>query len=238
MIADVLTARPLRGFLRIVQQAALVALMAAGAALADVPAMPTVVAVPPSESLPLSSAGRPGTEYSDLRKAGYTEEEYYLAGVAPAITAAGKTLFEAPYVTRILVRKPTDAARFNGTVIIEPFSWFGERAAGWILTREILLRRGYAHVGYTLNINKPQTDPKFVADTPEAQADGIKQYGAIVNLEFMRRYDYARYAPLGNVLPLCVFTLPISRAAIPHHPALGRPTTTTPCSSQRRPTRS
>lgn len=160
--------------------------------------MPTVVAVPPSDKLPLSSASRPGTEYSDLAKAGYTEQEYYLSGIAPAITAAGKTLFQAPYITRILVRRPADPARFNGTVIIEPFSWFGERAAGWILTRDYLLRRGYAYVGYTLNINKPETDPKFIADSPEAEADGIQQYGGIVNFEFMRRYDYARYVLLGS----------------------------------------
>jgi hypothetical protein len=177
-------------------QCALLAL-APGVVWAEVPAMPMAVAVPPSASPPLSSATRQGTEHSDLAKAGYVEEEYYLSGVAPAITAAGETLFPAPYTTRILVRKPALPARFNGTVVIEPFSWFGERAAGWILTRDYLLRQGYAYVGYTLNTNQPQTDPKFIADTPEAQADGIKQYGSIVNFEFMRRFDYARYAPLG-----------------------------------------
>ncbi len=96
------------------------------------------------------------------------------------------------------MRKPTDPARFNGTVVIEPFSWFGERGAGWILTRDYLLRRGYAYVGYTLNMNKPAVDPKFIADTPAAEAEQIAQYGRIVNFEFMRRFDYARYAPLGT----------------------------------------
>jgi hypothetical protein len=187
--------RPLRGLWWVVLEGAL--LLAAGVAHAQVPAMPSVVAVPPSQQLPLSSASRRGTEYSDLAKAGYVEEEYYLSGVAPAISAAGKELLKAPYATRILVRKPANPARFNGTVIIEPFSWFGERAAGWILTREYLMRQGYAYVGYTLNINKPEVDPKFIADTPEAEAEGIKQYGKIVNFEFMRRFDYARYAPLG-----------------------------------------
>ncbi len=160
--------------------------------------MPMVTPIPPSGQLPLSSADRSGTEHVDLVSAGYIEQEYYLSGVAPAITASGKTLFQAPYTTRILVRMPVDAARFNGTVIIEPFSWFGERGAGWILTRDYLLRRGYAYVGYTLNMNKPERDPKFISDTPEAEADQIKQYGRIVNFDFMRRFDYARYAPLGT----------------------------------------
>ena len=131
---------------------------------AETPPMPLFVQVPPSGQLPLSSARRannPGTEYVDLDKAGYVEEEYYLSGLAPAITAAGEKLFDAPYVTRFLIRKPKDPARFNGTVVIEPFSWFGERAAGWILTRAYLIRKGYAFVGYTLNINRAANDPKF-----------------------------------------------------------------------------
>lgn len=167
-------------------------------ARADVPRMPTAVPVPPSGQLPLSSALRPGTEFIDLAKHGYVEEEYYLDGVAPAITAAGQTLTQAPYITRILVRKPADPARFNGTVVIEPFSWFGERAAGWILTRGYLVRHGYAYVGYTLNINKPESDPKFRAPTPDEEAESIRLYGKIVNFDFMRRFDYARYAALGS----------------------------------------
>jgi hypothetical protein len=166
-------------------------------AFAEVPRMPTAIAVPPSGKPPLSSAKYPGTEHSDLEKYDYIEEEFYLQGVAPAITAAGETLLEAPYTTRLLVRRPADPARFNGTVVIEPFSWFGERGAGWILTRNYLLRRGYAYVGYTLNMNKPAVDPKFISETAAAEAEQIAQYGRIVNLEFMRRFDYSRYAPLG-----------------------------------------
>jgi len=184
-------------FARVCQKICWLALVTPWVASAEVPAMPVATAVPPSASMPLSSASRQGTEYSNLAKAAYVEEEYYLSGVGPAITAAGEALFLAPYTTRILVRKPVSPTRFNGTVIIEPFSWFGERAAGWILTRDYLLRKGYAYVGYTLNANQPEVDPKFIADTPDAQADGIKQYGKIVNFEFMRRFDYARYAPLG-----------------------------------------
>ena len=184
--------------LRPTLQSALLSLILTSSAFAEVPRMPTAIPVPPSDKPPLSSAKRPGTEYSDLDKYGYIEEEFYLQGVAPAITASGKQLFEAPYTTRILVRKPADPARFNGTVVIEPFSWFGERGAGWILTRDYLLRRGYAYVGYTLNMNQPAVDPKFISDTPAAEAEQIAQYGRIVNFEFMRRFDFARYAPLGS----------------------------------------
>lgn len=185
---------------------ALLTLALATGAFAEVPRLPMAVAVPDSGKAPLSSATYQGTEYSDLKGHGYVEQEFYLQGVAPAITAAGQTLLEAPYTTRMLVRKPADPARFNGTVIIEPFSWFGERAAGWILTRDYLLRRGYAYVGYTLNINKPEVDPKFIAPDPAVEADGIAQYGKIVNFDFMRRFDYARYAPLGTYYDARRFT--------------------------------
>jgi len=164
---------------------------------ADSLPLPSITPVPSSGQPPLSSAARatdPGTEYADLGRAGYVEEEYYLSGIAPAITAQGQALFNAPYITRILVRRPKDPARFNGTVILEPFSWIGERAAGWILTRDYLLRRGYAFVGYTLNINKPARDPKTRTD-PNWQPDPEPQN---LNFDFMRRFDYARYAALGS----------------------------------------
>ncbi|WDF74993.1 alpha/beta hydrolase domain-containing protein [Novosphingobium sp. KACC 22771] len=160
--------------------------------------MPVAIRVPDSGALPLSSALRKGTEYADLKRAGYVEEEYFLSGVAPAISAQGQILAQAPYVTRFLIRKPADPKHFNGTVIIEPFSWFGERAAGWILTKDYLLRRGFAFVGYTLNINTPANDPKFPPPPPGVTDESRNQYGAIVNFDFMRRFDYARYAPLGS----------------------------------------
>ncbi len=172
-------------------------------AAAQFPSLPVALPVPATSQPPLSSANRSGTEYSDLAEAGYVEEEFYLSGIGPAITAKGDVLFDAPYITRILVRRPADPSKFNGTVLIEPFSWFGERGAGWILTRDYLLRNGYAYVGYTLNVNKPAADPKFPPGDngaePDADAPDPNQlYTGIVNFDFMREFDYARYAPLGS----------------------------------------
>lgn len=169
--------------------AVVLALTTVGAVEAQTPAMPQIAPVPPSGRLPLGSASRHGTEYVDLDRFGYVEEEYYMVGLAPAITAAGEQLFDAPYVTRLLIRKPRDPGRFNGTVVMEPFSWMGERGAGWILSRDYLMRRGYAFVGYTLSVNRPANDPKTLDWDPEPRN---------LNLDFMRRYDYKRYAPLGS----------------------------------------
>ncbi|MBU0868352.1 MAG: hypothetical protein KJ876_09480, partial [Alphaproteobacteria bacterium] len=90
-------------------------MLVASGADAEVLPMPTVTPVPPSGKLPLSSAARAGTEYVDLEEVGYEEAEYYLTGVAPAITATGQTVTTAPYITRFLIRQPKDPARFNGT---------------------------------------------------------------------------------------------------------------------------
>ena len=63
------------------------------------------------------------------------------------------------------------------------------------------MRKGYAYVGYTLNINKPAADPKFPPGEGDAEAgapDPTHLYAGIVNFDFMRAFDYARYAPLGS----------------------------------------
>lgn len=67
--------------------------------------------------------------YGDISEVGYTEDEHFLSGVAQhyvpdgKLTSDGKWTLElgstAPYTTRILVRRPTDPAKFNGTVIVE-----------------------------------------------------------------------------------------------------------------------
>ena len=56
----------------------LLTLLGVGVAQSEVPSLPNLLPIPPSTQLPLSSALRAGTEYSDLAKAGYVGEEYYL----------------------------------------------------------------------------------------------------------------------------------------------------------------
>src|SRR3954471_24093482 len=79
----------------------------------------------------------------DLAKIGYVEEEFFVSGRANVYDwAADGTLTvksaNAPYTTRILVRRPADPARFSGSVIVEPihapngndfplmFAWSGD----------------------------------------------------------------------------------------------------------------
>lgn len=55
----------------------------------------------------------------------------------------------APYTSRIVVIRPTDPAKFNGTLLVE---WFNVTAgqdtpADWMVAHREMLRRGYAYVG-------------------------------------------------------------------------------------------
>ena len=67
---------------------------------------------------------RPQLVPEDLRKVGYVEEEYLVSGKAnvyswPAPGPAVVRTPNAPYTTRILVRRPAKASRFSGNVVVE-----------------------------------------------------------------------------------------------------------------------
>jgi hypothetical protein len=87
-----------------------------------------------------------------LADPGYAEEEYSYSGTASAYTSVGtwerdgfwqaKPSGAANYKVRMLVRRPNDAVRFNGTVIVE---WLG--GSDFRQMQEEIFRDGYAWVG-------------------------------------------------------------------------------------------
>jgi hypothetical protein len=84
----------------------------------------------------------------DLARAGYVEEEFVVSGEADAYSSAGEVLAtDVPYRTRILVRRPAEPRRFNGTVLAE----WQNVTAGYDLDalwgHEHIVRAGYAWVG-------------------------------------------------------------------------------------------
>jgi hypothetical protein len=110
----------------------------------------------------LAAAGvPPATSRSEqLASSGYIEQEWRLQGQARVYAPANDwardgrwSLREAeaprPYATRLLLRRPSDPSRFNGVVVVE---WLNttlgfDLDGGWILTRDELMREGYAWVG-------------------------------------------------------------------------------------------
>ena len=76
-----------------------------------------------ADSFPFLAANRV-FQPLDLKKAGYVEEEFIVSGTANTYDwAADGSLTvktpNAPYSTRILVRRPADRARFSGHAIVE-----------------------------------------------------------------------------------------------------------------------
>jgi hypothetical protein len=95
----------------------------------------------------------------DLSTVGYEQAEYFLSGTASSYTNTGPLSTDgkwtvsvkdsAPYKTRIVVYRPTDAAKFNGTVVVE---WMNvtsgmDTATDWMQAHVALIRDGYAYVG-------------------------------------------------------------------------------------------
>jgi hypothetical protein len=95
----------------------------------------------------------------DLAQVGYTEAEYFLSGTARAYTNVGPlgtdgmwtvtTGDTAPYKTRIVVRRPADRRKFNGTAVVEWLNVSGglDAAPDWTMAHTELIREGYGWVG-------------------------------------------------------------------------------------------
>ena len=119
------------------------------------------VAVPTVEGPVEGGTGEPfiAATTFDLGRVGYAQAEYFLSGEATAYTNVGPLADDgmwtvapaetAPYRTRILVYRPIERRRFNGTVLVEWLNVSGglDAATDWMMGHTELIRRGYAWVG-------------------------------------------------------------------------------------------
>jgi hypothetical protein len=135
----------------------------------------------------------------NLAHAGYVEHEYVASGTATSYTSAspltedGRWSFapevSAPYRTRVLVRRPSDRARFSGRVFVEWLNVSGGVDADpeWSTTHEEILRRGDAWVGVSTQRIGVEGGPVLVrVDVPGAEAAG----------QGLKTIDPARYGSL------------------------------------------
>lgn len=98
----------------------------------------------------------------DLPALGYAEDEYFLSGIATCYRRLDGDAARwdvarwdvapkgtAPFRTRMLVRRPADPGRFNGTVVVEwlNVSAFMDASVEWTYTHTELIRGGYAWAG-------------------------------------------------------------------------------------------
>lgn len=92
----------------------------------------------------------------DLGKMGYIEEEFLISGTAniydwPKAGPVSIRVANAPYTTRVLVRRPVSRTKFSGTVAVEmlnPSNRF-DLNIGWALSWKEFVRNGDAWVGIT-----------------------------------------------------------------------------------------
>ena len=102
-----------------------------------------------------------GSTTFDLGSVGYRQDEYFLSGTARSYTSSkalarnGKWTVKpganARFKTRIVVYRPVDPKKFNGTVAVE---WLNvtagiDSAAIWLQGHDQLIREGAVYVGVT-----------------------------------------------------------------------------------------
>lgn len=119
-----------------------------------------------ADSYPFMAANK-STPAFDLSKVGYVEEEFIVSGNANVYDWAADGALNvktpnAPYGTRVLVRRPSNPARFSGTVIVEllfparRFDW----SMMWGFSHDYIIDHGDAWAGISL----------------PAVADGLKKF--------------------------------------------------------------
>ena len=138
--------------------------------------LPTTDASPPFGSVRTGDAATA----ERFAAAGYVEQEYLFGGTADALDGDGRALATGlEYTTRILVRRPADAARFRGVVFIEPFHHIVENPIVYRWISDWLLDRGHAWIGVTVHTGT-----------------FTKHYGAPGGVPLLQRSDPDRYARL------------------------------------------
>ena len=131
------------------------------AARAEVPVLPRVVRMVDQGGSHAFLAAGHQRKPLDLGALGYLEEEFRIQGRARVLDwpdkdgAAPPVLGEGAYTTRILVRRPKDPQRFNGTVIVEPLnpSTPVDLPIMWAQSHEHFISEGYAWVGISIKPN-------------------------------------------------------------------------------------
>jgi hypothetical protein len=158
---------------------------------------------------------------STLSEYGYVEQEFFASGTATAFTAAsmpsdGKWSIDpkssASYRTRIIVRRPKDAARFNGTVVVE---WMnesaGESAPDWDYLNPMLMRDGYAYVAVSAQALGVDGGKPILGSPVAGSSSGLigadpARYGSLHHpgdqyaLDMFAQIGRALHNPKGSVL--------------------------------------
>ncbi|MFN8028178.1 MAG: alpha/beta hydrolase domain-containing protein [Acidimicrobiia bacterium] len=133
-----------------------------------------------------------GTNF-DLASVGYEGSEYFLGGTAQSYTSAQPLTVDgkwtvtpassAPYKTRLVVYRPSDPKKFNGTVMVE---WLNvsaglDSAPIWLAAHTELIRKGYAWVGVSAQIVGVEGGGRAVVPNLDLKHADPERYGSLVH---------------------------------------------------------
>ena len=188
---------------------------------------------------PITGPGNPFVETTsfDLATVGYTQEEFFISGTAHAYTNTGPLGTDgkwsvtpgdtAAYKTRIVVYRPVNPKKFNGTVLVEWLNVSGGVDAGpdWSFAHPELIRDGFAWVGVSAQIVGVEGGPALVgvASLPLKTVDPAR-YGSLHHPGDSFSYDMFSQAaqavrrptgpsPLGGLTPKRVIAVGESQSA-------------------------
>ena len=125
----------------------------------------------------------------DLAALGYVEEEFILEGQASSFAIQGERTADgqwraapaetAPFVTRLVTRRPVDAERFSGAVMVEWNNVSGgvDASPDWTLLHRQLIRAGHAWMGVTAQ--KAGVDGGGFVEGPHLKKAFPERYGAL-----------------------------------------------------------
>lgn len=177
----------------------------------------------------------PGTIFCasivDLKPYGYMEEEYFVEGKAQRYDFQTKPGVATPldphypYKTRIIVRRPVNPEKFNGTVVVE---WLNVSSkydvdSDWWQLYDYLMRSGYAWVGVSAQPAGVQS-PQGLRNWNPARYGSLDVGKDTIDLEGPLRFDIYSQAvmalkgnpkvqPLGNLHPEFIIATGHSRSA-------------------------
>lgn len=163
----------------------------------------------PSVVGPIAGPGAPSLDSTsfDLAPFGYVEEEFFLSGTASSFVSDGTLSFDgkwsalscesAAYTTRVLVRRPAAARRFNGTVVVEWLNVSGgfDAAPDWTSAHTLLLRDGFAWVGVSAQYVGVHGGPPLDLDLHLKAVDPVR-YGPLLHPGDSFSYDLFSQAGL------------------------------------------
>jgi hypothetical protein len=155
------------------------------------------MAANPTVEGPITGPGDPFVESTSfpLADVGYAQAEYFVAGTASAYVNVGDLGSDgawtaapastAQYKTRIVVYRPIDAGKFNGSVIVEWLNVSGglDAAPDWTAMHTELARQGYAWVGVSAQATGigPRQGSGPIPGLPDLTLKGVnpQRYGSL-----------------------------------------------------------